>query len=83
MLVNLIKKLATAAARYQHTLTPEMNVFSLGLVFAYVLSGVHPFGSTKEDRILNMKNKRAMTMTVGQLFGKLGKELDSYTRLIK
>ena len=45
-----------------------MDIFSLGILFAYVLSrGIHPFGSEKEDRIFNIKRKQPMSFTIQHL----------------
>ena len=50
------------------TFTFAMDLFSLGLLFFYVLSGgTHAFGSTKEDRIIYIKMRKAMTLTLEQL----------------
>ena len=49
-----------------------MDVFSLGLLFAYVLSGgVHAFGSDKEERVFSIKKKKPMSLTVDQFKGVL------------
>ena len=48
--------------------TTAMDIFSLGLVFAFVLSGgLHAFGTNKHENICNMKEKLPMTLTVHQL----------------
>lgn len=45
-----------------------MNIFSLGLVFAYFLSGgLHPFALEKEERIVNIKKRQPIIMTVNHL----------------
>ena len=50
------------------TFTFAMDLFSLGLLFFYVLSGgTHAFGSTKEERIIYIKMRKAMTLTLEQL----------------
>ena len=52
----------------QDTFTSQMDIFSLGLLFAYVLSrGLHAFGSIKEESIIRIQMKQPMTMTVNQL----------------
>ena len=52
----------------QSNFTFAMDIFSLGILFAYVLSrGVHPFGSEKEDRIFNIKRKQPMSFTIQHL----------------
>ena len=59
----------------QKTFTFAMDLFSLGLVFAYVLSGgIHPFGKEKEDRIVKIKKKEPMTFTLKQLVNVDGAE---------
>ena len=53
--------------------TWAMDVFSMGCLFAYVLSGgVHPFGVEKEDRIVNIKKKQPMSFTIQHLNGVVG-----------
>ena len=48
--------------------TWAMDVFSMGCLFAYVLSGgVHPFGVDKEDKIFNIKKKQPMSFTIQHL----------------
>ena len=48
-------------------ITP-MDIFSLGLVFAFVLSGgLHVFGNNKEERIFNIKEKNPVNLTLQQL----------------
>ena len=55
--------------------TFAMDVFSLGLVFAYVLSGgIHAFGSDKESRVFNLKKKLPMTITIQNLKDVVGAE---------
>ena len=45
-----------------------MDIFALGLLFAYVLSGgLHAFGSDKEERIFSIKKRKPMSLTVDQL----------------
>ena len=59
----------------QKTFTFAMDLFSLGLVFVYVLSGgIHPFGKEKEDRIVKVKKKEPMTFTLKQLVNVDGAE---------
>ena len=51
-----------------YTFDLAMDVFPLGILFAYVLSGgVHPFGVDKEDRIFNIKKKHPMSFTIQHL----------------
>ena len=59
-----------------NTFTPEMDVFSLGLIFAYVISeGRHPFGESKEERIINIKTRQLMASeNIEQLKEKMGTE---------
>ena len=46
----------------------EMDLFSLGCVFAFSLSGgKHPFGPIKEARILHIWTKQEMVLTVHDL----------------
>ena len=48
--------------------TTAMDVFSLGLVFAFVLSdALHAFGNDKEEMIFNTKRKAPMIITIHQL----------------
>ena len=50
------------------TFTPLMDIFSLGLLYVFVLSrGLHAFGVEKEDRIVNIKKRQPMTLTIQQL----------------
>jgi serine/threonine-protein kinase/endoribonuclease IRE1 len=52
----------------QDYFTSQMDIFSLGLLFAYVLSrGLHAFGSSKEERIIRIKMKQPLTMAAKQL----------------
>ena len=56
-----------------YTFDLAMDVFPLGILFAYVLSGgVHPFGADKEDRIFNIKKKQPMSFTIQHLNGVAG-----------
>ena len=52
-----------------HTVfTKAMDVFALGLVFAFVLTGgIHAFGTEKEEIVLNIKKKKPMSFTIQQL----------------
>ena len=54
---------------YDQTIfTPQMDIFALGLLFAYVLSGgLHAFGSDKEERVFSIKKRKPMSLTVDQL----------------
>lgn len=54
------------------TYIPSMDLFSLGLLFAILLTGVHAFGIEKEDRIFNIKKKKPMILTLQQLQGVAG-----------
>ena len=45
-----------------------MNIFSLGLIFSFFLSGgLHPFALDKEERITKIKNKQPIILTADQL----------------
>ena len=48
--------------------TFEMDLFSLGCLFGYDLTnGIHPYGQSKEERIVRIKNGKAMILTREQL----------------
>ena len=54
----------------ENTFTVIMDLFSLGLVFVYVLSrGLHAFGLCKEERILNIKLKQSIRITAEKFIG--------------
>ena len=45
----------------------SMNIFSLGCMYAYILSGgLHPFGLKEEEQIMRIKNKEKMILTANQ-----------------
>ena len=51
--------------------TSAMDVYALGLIFAYLLNGgLHAFGEEKENRILRMKTNAPMTLTIQDLLNK-------------
>ena len=57
----------------EESFTSSLDIFSLGLVFVFVLSGgLHAFGTDKEERNRNIKKKRAMTFTIQQLQNVVG-----------
>ena len=50
-----------------------MNVFSLGLIFAFFLSGgLHPFSLDKEERVANIKKRQPIILTANQLLNVTG-----------
>ena len=53
----------------------SMNIFTLGLLFAFFLSGgLHPFADEKEERASNIKQKKPINLTVEQLKNIVGAE---------
>ena len=53
----------------------SMNIFTLGLLFAFFLSGgLHPFADEKEERASNIKQKKPIILTVEQLKNIVGAE---------
>ena len=47
-----------------HRAGPKVDIFALGLIFGYTLSGGnHPFGDDPDDRVMRIKKKEPMKMT--------------------
>ena len=58
---------------YLDSFTFSMDIFSLGLIFSYVLSGgFHAFGSSKEERVIRIKMKQPMILQIEHLMGVVG-----------
>lgn len=59
--------------------TFEMDLFSLGCLFGYDLTNrLHPYGQSKEERIVRIKNGKAMILT-----RELLKNVDDATQVLE
>jgi hypothetical protein len=53
--------------------TLPMNIFTLGLIFAFFLTGgIHPFALQNEERIVNIKKRQPIVITANQLLNVTG-----------
>lgn len=61
-----------------------MDIFALGLVFGYTLSGgKHPFGNDSDEWVMRIKNKAPMKMVRNHLREPYSSEGDEAYDLIK
>jgi len=63
---------------------PRVDIFALGLIFGYTLSGgQHPFGDNPDDRAVRIRNKESMKMTRKDLKKPYSSENDEAFDLIE
>ena len=72
---EIIGSLSWLPAEIYHTtkFTFAMDIFALGCIFAYFLSGgIHPYGTVKEERLNHIKRKDTVTLTAEELINATG-----------